>query len=171
MSRQSDHILSTVSALRAPKGAKDSQQLFAGVLMVVFLALLLIALVLGVVVYRHVAGIQLQTSQERLGLQLVANYVRANDVDGAVTAGEGPEGPSLVLIERIEDASYETRIYLSDGTIVEEYAIPGRPYAPERANKIAESSIFAFSIEDGMVTIETDQGQALVALHTGQGGA
>ena len=84
--------------------------------------------------------------------------------------GSGPEGPSLVLVEYLDTGTYETRIYLINGAIVEEYAISGTPYDASRAVKLADSSKLLFSYEDGLLTIVTDQGTTEVALRSMQGG-
>lgn len=47
--------------------------------MLVFLAILLVALVTGVTIYKNVANIQLSTDEGRLGKQLIGNTVRARD--------------------------------------------------------------------------------------------
>ena len=87
----------------------------------------------------------------------------------AVRVGVGPEGPSLVLVEYLDTGTYETRIYLINDAIVEEYAVSGTPYDASRSVKLADSSKFDLSYDSGLLTIKTDQGTTEVALRTMQG--
>ena len=64
-----------------------------------------------------------QADDTRLATGLIANSVRAADSVDAVGAGKGPEGRSLVLTERLDSGTFETRIYAYQGSIVEEYAL------------------------------------------------
>lgn len=169
MTQHNSDILSAMSTIRAQNPGQKPRRLFVGLLMLVFLAILLVALVCGVTVYQRVAQIQMTTNEERLGQQLIANNVRAKDGEGTVRIGTGPEGRSLVLVENLASGSYETRIYLYEGEILEEYSISGLPYDPSKAVKLADSSKLLFSYEDGLVTIVTDQGTSQIALRSMQG--
>lgn len=164
-----------VSAFERSKeqGAKksSSSRLFAVVLMCVFFIALMAALAAGVIVYKHVADTQKQVNVTHLQSGLVANIVHGNDNLNSVTEGEGPQGKALVLVETINGGQYETRVYQYNGAIVQEYAISGRDYAPERATRLFESNTFDFSFDGELLTITTDQGPVSVALRSGQGGA
>lgn len=164
-------ILKTMTIIRIGKPIYVSQKSSTRILMLVFLAILLIALVLGVTVYKNVATIEMSADEGRLGKQVIANVVRSDDGIGTIKIGKGPEGPSLVAVENIESGSYETRIYLTEGTIVQEYTFAGSPYNPSNAVKLANSSRFDLSYNDGLLTILTDQGATSVALRSMQGGA
>ncbi len=160
-----------MSAIRAEKPHHFPRQLFAGLLMVVFFGMLLIAIILGVNVYKHVANVQLSTSEDRLAMQLIGNYVHANDSRGSIKVGQGPEGRSLVLLEQLESGNYETRIYLYKGAIVQEYALEGAAYTPAKATELVKSKTFGFTYSNGLLSITTDQGQSDIALRSEQGGA
>ena len=82
-----------------------------------------------------------------------------------------PEGDALLLLEHLRSGTYETRIYLYQGHIVEEYAPEGKPYAPEKATQIMMSDNFSFDYEAGLLTITTDAGSTEVALRCAKGGA
>ncbi len=162
-------VLNAMSTLRDEQHSRFPRHLFVSLLMVIFFVMLLLALMAGVSIYHRVADIQISTSEDRLGQQLVANYVRSTDSVNAVKVGTGPEGQSLVLLEQLESGNYETRIYLYEGAIVEEYAVEGSPYTYSKAVKLVDSSRFSFGYEDGLLTIMTDQGSTCVALRTTQG--
>lgn len=169
MTQRNTDILKALTTIRAEKPEKRHRNYFAALLMLVFLTILLIALVTGVTIYKNVASIQLSTDEGRLGKQLIGNTIRARDGANAVRVGVGPEGPSLVLVEFLDTGTYETRIYLINSAIVEEYAVSGTPYDASRAVKLADSSKLDLSYNNGLLTVETDQGITEVALRTMQG--
>ena len=169
MRQDQTSVPKAMSTLRDEPRSHLPRQLFVGVLMVVFFVMLLLALMVSVSIYHRVADIQFATSEDRLGKQLIANYVRTTDSVNAVKVGTGPEGQSLVLLERLDSGNYETRIYLYEGAIVEEYAIEGSPYTYSKATKLVDSSKFSFGYENGLLTIVTDQGSTCIALRTTQG--
>lgn len=164
-------ILKTMTIIRIGKPPFISQKSSTRILMLVLLAMLLIALVLGVTVYKNVATVQIAADEARLGKQVIANVVRSDDGQGSVLIGRGPEGPSLVTLEHFDFGSFETRIYLSNGTIVQEYTSADTPYSPSKGVKLADSSKFDLSYNNGLLTIDTDQGTTCVALRSVQGGA
>lgn len=169
MTQRNTDILNALTTIRAEKPEKRRRNYFPALLMLVFLAILLVALVTGVTIYKNVANIQLSTDEGRLGKQLIGNTVRARDGVNAVRVGVGPEGPSLVLVEYLDTGTYETRIYLINDAIVEEYTVSGTPYDASRSVKLADSSKFDLSYDSGLLTIKTDQGTTEVALRTMQG--
>lgn len=164
------NIIEAMNTIRATKAHRIPKQLFVTMLMLVFFAMLLIAIISGVTVYKRVADVQITTNEERLALQLIGNYVRANDSHGTIKVGQGPEGRSLVLVEQLESGTYETRIYLYNGSIVQEYAVEGSGYTPGKALELVKSKSFAFSYSKGLLTITCDQGRANIALRSEQGG-
>ena len=168
---------------------RDFGRVFTGLLFALFVATLLMAILVGTGVYRVLHQEGAVADNQRLSLTLLANDVRANDqidaVDRAwvtedavsveVAGADGFEaaaaaedglfqGPALVLRETLPSGVYETRLYRYDGTIMEEYALADAPYDPLKATAIVDSSVFAFSYEDGLLTIETDAGATAVAL-------
>lgn len=163
-------IVNAMGVIRDGSDRRSHHNLFVGILMLVILAILLVALVTGVTIYQRVAGIQTQTNQDRLGMQFIANNIRAKDGADAVWVGSGPEGKSLVLVENLPTGSFETRIYVYKGNIVEEYAPAKTPYDPGKAVKLSKSSKFNFYYKNGLLTVETDQGTTSIALRSLQGG-
>lgn len=174
MSRPNEQVpLSVFRATTAQVGKKShlNTHTFSVVLFTVFIATILITLMVGTRIYRQLAVQQQATDDARLSLNLIANSVRANDATDAIATGDGPEGSSLVLVERLESGTYETRIYLFEGTVYEEYAVSGTPYTPEKATAIADSETFGFTYKNGLLTITTDVGSMDVALRSVTGGA
>lgn len=151
-------------------GERRHRKLFPVLLLCVFFVALLLALIAGVAVYRHVSDTQNANVSRREGVELIANIVRANDAKGAVATGEGPEGKSLVIVENLDSGTYETRLYLHKGKIVQEYSLSGTAYTPAKASEVTESSRFDFTYGDGLLAVTTDQGTCEVALRYLQGG-
>lgn len=146
-------------------------RLFVTLLFAFILVFLLLALLAGMSAYRSANDVRAAADNTRLGLALIANSIRANDATDAVGVAEGPEGRALVLTERLENGTYETRLYAYQGFIVEEYARADAPYTPEKAREVVASEQFDFSYADGLLTVYTDQGETSVALRSVRGGA
>jgi len=151
------------------RSERASRRFFTIALLVVFFLALMGGLAVGVSVYSSVASTQAETNAMRMETGLVASIVRANDATDALGTGTGPEGPSLVMTERLSTGTYEMRIYLYEGQIVEEYSVAGTPCTPERAQALMPSESFDFSISGNLLTVTTDQGSVDIALRCAQG--
>ena len=160
-----------VSAFERSKRAGEkpaSSHAFGIALFAVFFVIMMGCLAAGANIYSSVSGLHAQADDIRLQSGLLANAIRVNDAAAAYEVGEGPEGDALVLVERLDSGTFETRVYGYEGAIVQEYALQGRPYNPKNADKIVDSSTFEFSCKDGLVTITTDVGVCQVALRSAQ---
>lgn len=167
--------LEAFSSLNMPLHARQDRRrassVFPVLLLAVFFSALLMALICGVSVYRKVSDTQVANNSAREGLGLIQNLVRANDASESIAVGDGPEGRSLVVVQHLDTGTYETRIYLYEGHIVQEYSLAGSAYTPDKASEICSSGTFAFSYKTGLLSISTDQGTAEIALRSVQGGA
>ena len=150
------------------RGGLLSGQGFSFAIMAVFFIVMMLALVAGVAIYRGVAGERDAADRLRMESGFITNLVRAGDMADAVSVGAGPEGDALVLSTTLATGTYETRIYHYQGAIVQEYAFAGLPYDPELAVRIVDSDTFAFTFEDGLLTITTDDGDFCMALRSVQ---
>ena len=164
--------LSRVRAATArPKGRGRADGALALVLFAMVAIVVLVAMLMAANSYAVLANERVASADLRAESNLLVNTVRASDCADAVYVGTGPEGPALVLVERLESGEYETRIYAYRGAVVQEYAVAGASYAPDAALRIAESDTFAFDYDGGLLTIVTDSGATSVALRSAQGGA
>lgn len=171
--RDADRVNALVNVARvelSDEKPSSVARIFPGVFLAVLFGLLLIALVFGVRTYSSVAGRQESANANRESLELIANSVRANDASGSIAAGTGPEGRSLVVIQKLNSGIYEIRTYLYQGKILQEYALQGSPYSPGMATVLAESDTFSYSFSNGLLCLTTDQGACEVALRNMQGG-
>lgn len=158
-----------------------SAHLFTSILFLVFVCALLLALAAGVGVYRHIHATGAATERARLAGALVANVVRSKDAEAAVSLGTAPGGvQSLVLTERLDSGTFETRLYLADGALVEEYVPAGTAYDPAHAEPLVEARSFSVELNEDadMLRVTCDDTATLVALRSdgavgapGKGGA
>lgn len=153
------------------EGGQNFGRVFTALLFALFILALLIAIMAGTGLYRALVEVRDQADTSRLATGLIANSVRAADSVDAVGRGQGPEGSSLVLTERLENGTFETRIYAYQGAIVEEYALADAAYTPDKASHIVDSERFSFDYNSGLLTVETDDGMVEVALRSAKGGA
>lgn len=175
MSSYGTGIIDAVAASARSRGRTHHglRRVFAIILFAVFVIVDLLALVAGANSYGSITRMQAANDQVIMTIGPITSSVRANDADGGVASGEGPEGRALVLVQTDKNTNdtYETRIYLYQGKIVQEYALGGSPYTPNRATPLANSSMFDFSYDKGILVITTDAGVSKVALRNHQGGA
>ena len=149
---------------RMAMGEFAPANVFAMLLFGVLAIALFLALAGGTTAYERIAEDDQAARDMRMGTSLIANTVRAVDAADAVTVGEGPDGRALVLVEHLDSGTFETRLYLHDGWIVEEYAVAGSPYDPAGAVQVAASETFSFEVQPNAVRIDCDEGRTVVAL-------
>lgn len=159
-----------------PQRRSSSIRIFMVALLAMFFVVLMAGLAAGVAMYRAVADDQADMAAERMQSGLLASCIRANDESGALGMGDGPEGPSLVMMKEDADGGrYEVRFYLYQGAVVQEVASAGAACAPEHAQKLYASRSFDVGFENGrdgaLITIRTDQGATNIAVRSWQGGA
>lgn len=170
--RPTARLLAAKGALEVARGRRPSRRgarPFAAALTALVLLATVAALGAGTAVYRSVHGSGASDDAARLSSALVANTVRAQDRAYVLGTADGPEGPALVLSSHLPSGDYETRIYLSGGSVVRELALAGSPLNPASATEVVPSSTFSFSLDGGLLTVETDGGTCSVALRAPQG--
>jgi hypothetical protein len=160
----------SIHADRQAERSNGLQRAFSILLFSVFVVVDLLALAAGTSSYGSITSMQATNDARIMSLGPIMSSVRANDTIGGVEYANGPEGQVLVLVQSDVKGTYETRIYLYEGKILQEYALEGTPYTPNKATVLAESSTFDFSYENGLLTVTTDAGTAKIALRHLQGG-
>ena len=170
---QKTNMVSLASAAR-PKieGEKDSlaKRIFPALTLGVFFLALLLALASGAMVYKAISDSTTANNAERTGAGLICNAIHANDAKGAIAIRSGAEGRSLVIEEILNTGTYETRFYLHDGKVLQEYSLATSPYSPDKATVVTTSNTFNFTYSHGLLTVTTDQGTAEVAIRSVSGG-
>ena len=147
----------------------QSTPFFAMALFAMILCILGLILI-GAGLYGRVVQSQSQNETQRSCLSYVVSRVAAADTTGAVFVEDGPEGDMLVLAEPGDDGEYETRIYVYDGFLCEEYGTAGQDLNPEAAMKIGEDETFTLCwLEDDLLQVTTSSGSVKIAVHSGGG--
>lgn len=160
------------TATRKIDKGNSLQRAFSVLLFTVFVVVDLLALSAGASSYGSLTKMQNTNDARVMAMGPIISSVRANDAKGSVgRSKDAPEGEALVLTQKDEVGTYETRIYLYQGKIMQEFALANAPYTPQKATALANSSTFAFSYDKGVLTITTDAGQCKIALRNQQGGA
>lgn len=132
-----------------------------------FIAILAISLGVGVQAYSGIESAGDGANSHRIANTAIYNAVRAMDSIGAVDE-ESVEGMrALVLRESTDAGVFENRIYGWDGHVILEFAPSGDAYVPSRGEVLMDSDAFAFEIEDGTVTVRTDEGESTIAVRSG----
>ncbi len=173
-------------ALRDPTPEYSHQEAIAGkgklinsanraltlVLFAVIVACLLTSLVLGVGIYKNMAQGSAQLQQVRLETSLLANTLRQVDRAQAMEVRQGPQGPMLVAAEQSGGTVFETRLYLYQGQLMQEYVASTMQVDPQNATTLAATETFEveFDEQSGLIGITTDAGMTYVTMRSSQGG-
>lgn len=151
---------------------KKQKELWAHAYPLLLFAMIILSLLFlvaaGTGLYSALVEEQTRGRQTRAALSYLAARVHAADTAGSVSIGAGPEGDALLLREKAGEESYETRIYLYDGALREEYVPADWPMRPESAERIAQLERFALTQErPGLLKAVTEYGEAHIALRCG----
>jgi len=172
MSVYGDKIVDAISksSHRTVTQKREIAQRFPLLLFAVFVVVLLLALMTGARSYGSLVQMQATNDEHIMTVGPIVSAVRANDLADSLSVGPGPEGDALVLSQSDLEGTYETRLYLYQGQIMQEYALATTPYNPQKATPLAESSTFEFDYVGGLLVINTDEGEIHVALRSQLGG-
>ncbi len=147
------------------KNAATSRILFL-ILFVFFAVVLFTALAVNCGAYDLLADEYDETNECRYTNGVIVNSIRSADSCAAIKEGEGPQGKSIVMMEKTDAGLFEKRIYLWQGGILLEFAQSGEPYTPSNGTKLAESETFDFSLEPNLLRVTTDEGSADIAIRS-----
>lgn len=162
-------MISVIEKARGRSVQKRPMHLLSVALIAVFFVALLSGLAAGARMYRAAATAQLEANDLHLQSGLVTNIIRSNDVAGALTTGDGPEGPALVLSRTLASGTYETRLYRYQGQLMQEFTAAGQPYDPANATALLATDTFEFAVKGQLVSLTTDGGCFDVCLRSDLG--
>lgn len=135
-----------------------------------FLAGFLLLVILGAQTYRSIVDGQEMNNRTREQLSWLSAVIRANDREGAIYLSESTaSGDEPVLV--VEDGSgYASRIYRTDGYLVEDYAAVDAELDPGDALKIGRTGLFQVDLkpEEGELYVTTDEGSIFLTLRCPQ---
>ena len=79
-------------------------------------------------------------------------------------------GAALLLRENADGETYETRIYLYDGALREEYGTADAALDPQDSERIVDAKSFSVEqVRPGLLVVSTEYGSADIALRSGRG--
>ena len=140
----------------------------SGVPYVTIVLSLLFLVMTGTGLYSAVVDSQTRNREARAALSYLAARVHAADAAGAVSVGEGPEGAALLLRENADGETYETRIYLYEGALREEYGTADAALDPQDSERIVDAKSFSVEqVRPGLLVVSTEYGSADIALRSG----
>ena len=79
-------------------------------------------------------------------------------------------GAALLLRENADGETYETRIYLYEGALREEYGTADAALDPQDSERIVDAKSFSVEqVRPGLLVVSTEYGSADIALRSGRG--
>lgn len=147
----------------APGGIRVAAGIAGRLVVLALFAMGALVVIVGTQALRLASDADAQVMSESLLLGTVDNMLRGNDVAGAVSVRQGPEGDALVVRRGDGSDAYEVRLFLCDGHVMQETALAGTPIRADRAIPVVPSSTFSVEVGDGGILVTADDGQAFFA--------
>ena len=152
------------------RSADRATPAFSLALFALMLGCILWLTALGAGLYGRLAASRSANDQVRATLGYLVTRVRSSDAAGAVRVEEGPEGDMLIRADR--ESGYETRIYLSDGWLVEQLCAADAATDPAAAQPVAQAESFSAQwARSTLLRVTVDGKTADAALRSAGGGA
>lgn len=131
-----------------------------------FLAGFFLLVVFGARTYRQVAAGQERNNQTRALLSYLSTCVKSGDRADAVRIQEGPgEKGSPMLVVADQDTGYGIKIYLQEGSLLEEYSSLDAAPDASAAQEIGRTEVFQVEeLSDGTFAVTTDAGRTLFSV-------
>lgn len=128
-----------------------------------FLACFLLLVVFGAQTYRKVVAGQNENHQSRALLSYLSACVRNGDGAGAIEVrGDAADEASRMLVAADGETGYAVRIYLENGSLMEEYGPINEKPALSAAQEIGRTETFRIEeLSEGTYTVTTDAGRVL----------
>lgn len=111
----------------------------------VFGATLLLSLATGASVYRRVADRTEQIAQDRVSVSYITAKIHASDAAGMIEAGNFGDGGAVFLYEDIDGVTYETILYVCNGTLMEMLCEKGYEQDPEFGEPVCAAQALTVS--------------------------
>ena len=118
----------------------------------VFTVSVLLVLLSGADTVKKLTQRDQNTYHHRTAVQYLTTKVRQSDQSGAVNVGETDGCSTLVLTEKIDGITYETRIYCYDGYLRELFCAKGAGLGATFGEEILPMDDFQVSFEDGFLS-------------------
>lgn len=138
------------------------------------LGCMVVMVLIGALGYRSILESREKNRDLRLSLSFLRTQVKEHDclmeINGESTSAVEilQDGQILVLKETDGMNVYETRIYLYDGYLVEEYVKEGAGMNGDTAMKICRESLFDVRQEGNLLHVTLSQGETDICLFAGR---
>lgn len=139
----------------------------AMILACLFGAVLILSILTGISVYRRVADRVDRSASQRVGISYLTARVHAFDEVNRVGIGQFGDSDCIYLYQTINNFTYETILYISQGQLMEMFCEQGWEQAPETGMEIVEAQdlkvefltdrLLHISYTDGAGYTETSQ--------------
>lgn len=118
----------------------------------VFTVSVLLVLLSGADTVKKLTARDRNTYHHRTAVQYLTTKVRQSDCADAVSVSETDGSSTLVLTEKIDGITYETRIYYYDGYLRELFCAKGAGLGATFGEEILPMANFQVSLDDGMLS-------------------
>lgn len=143
------------------KRSSKITDLIALVVFAVFAVCVLLVLLTGAKVYQNLVRSGAESYTARTTVQYIATRVRQAE---KVYVEEFQGCDALVLREEIDGECYVTRVYCYEGSIRELFCAENAVLSPEEGEPVLEAESLSFSLEEGLLTVQTDSRQLVLYL-------
>lgn len=138
---------------------------FLLVLFGVFVAIMLIALVVGLQGYRAIADERNATDEQRLAYGSLVNTVKAFDAIDAFSVAEYEGNDVLSMTQLTASGAYVMLLYVHGGMLMQQYSVADdAAVSPESAHALFPTTEFNVAYGDGLLVLTTDQASPCVRL-------
>lgn len=128
--------------------------LLALLLFGVFAVCILLVLLLGADGYQQMRQRDMATYESRTAVQYLTTRLHQADRRAGLEKREFAGLDALVLLEEVDGAAYETKLYCYEGWLMELYTASGSDLAPADGEKILELKEMRLSLEEGFLQAE-----------------
>ncbi len=139
---------------------------------ILILALLFLTLI-GCRLYNSFTESRIQNEKSRAACAYIQSKVSSLDSKGAVVVQKGFDGQSDMLVLREEENSYETRIFISQGKLMELFTQKDEKTDLTKAETITDEKTLSLELRENgkLLQVTTQEGRFAVAIRSGQGGS
>ena len=135
--------------------ASDVSQLMMLALYALLIAALLLLTVAGARLYASAVAAQTENARQRSALSFIQTQLAASAGEAYIHVEEGSEGDILRISE--PDGSFETAVYVYDGTLCTQMLAAGAVLSPENGEQICSMNSLSVCWESGgLLRIEAD---------------
>ena len=142
------------------RNTKSIGEILSALTIAVLFLVILLLVVFAARSYQHSADNQYENDTQRIACAYVVTAIKDND-GGEVTPTDFDGCPGVSIADG--DTGFTHKIYMKDGSLLEEYSLAEAPVNPETASVIGETEIFEINyISDDLIEIRTDKGASYV---------